>query len=233
MRTRTVWVTLALVSCLIVAAGRLLAWNTAGTLTYPLRAASPGVSASGNNTFGLPYVREEGLNTALDLMRDINGGNMSTGPCVVLSKFNKSTDTLATCARHFGGCAIVNFPLAAGDGMFVRVVSSVPYDFGGSHDPSLVLQLDAAQPGVSATGKNFIVLPYTAVAANALQLMEDIGGGSIAPVLSVSRFNAVSDTLETYTGRMGSPAPNPFSLQPGEAYFVAMATSVPYVPSHF
>ena len=63
--------------------------------------------------------------------------------------------------------------------------------------------------------------------------MQDIGGGSITPVLSVSRFNPATDTYTSYTGRMGSPALTPFALVPGEAYFVSMATTVPYTPSHY
>jgi len=95
-------------------------------------------------------------------------------------------------------------------------------------------RLNAPAPGVSATGKNTLSLPYFRQTGqnNAFDLILDIGGGAVTPVLSVSKFNEATDTFTVYTGRMGAPAVG-FSLAPGEAYFVNMASSVPYTPSHY
>jgi hypothetical protein len=215
--------------CVIVAAGGLLASNMGFKLNYRLNATSPGVSATGKNTLALPYFRQTGQNVAYDMIIDIGGG--SVGAVANVSKFNEINDTFTVYNGRMGAPA-VSFSLAAGEGYFVNMLSNVNYIVVGSHDPSLAIQLDAATPGVSATGKNFLAPPYNITATNAYALMLDIGSGSVAPILNVSKFNTINDTFTVYNGRMGAPAAS-FALAPGEAYFVNMSASVPYTPSHY
>jgi hypothetical protein len=110
--------------------------------------------------------------------------------------------------------------------------TNLDYIVVGAHDPSFAHSLEAPTPGVSLSGKNFVGPPYNIVATNALQMMQDIGNGSIAPVASIARYLAVSDGFAVYTGRMGSPAPN-FPILIGEAYFISMYTTTPWTPSHY
>jgi len=228
MRKKTLFATMTVALCVIVAAGGLLASNMGFKLNYRLTAPAAGVSNTGKNTLALPYFRHTGQNNAYDLILDIGGG--SVNPVLNVSKFNEANDTFTVYNGRMGAPA-VSFSLAAGEGYFVNMASNVNYIVVGSHDPSLAISLDAPSAGVSATGKNFLAPPYNITATNAYALILDIGSGSVAPVLNVSRFNTINDTFAVYNGRMGAPAP--FALAPGEAYFVNMASSVPYTPSHY
>lgn len=88
-----------------------------------------------------------------------------------------------------------------------------------------------ASSGGVGVGKQTLALPYKRKLGvnNAHQLMLDIGGGTITPVASISRFNTANDAFQVYTGRMGSPAQVPFALAPGEGYFVSMNSNTNYV----
>jgi hypothetical protein len=196
-------------------------------LNYRLNAPLAGVSNTGKNTLALPYFRQTGQNNALDLVLDIGSGTVAAVNSV--AKFNEINDTFTVYTARMGAPA--PFALAAGEGYFVNMASNVNYIVVGSHDPSLAISLDGPTPGVSNTGKNFLAPPYNITATNAHQLVLDIGGGVNTPILSVSKFVQANDTFLVYTDRMGAIAP--FPLAPGEAYFVNMASSVPYTPSHY
>ena len=90
--------------------------------------------------------------------------------------------------------------------------------------------LQALQAGVSLSGTNTLALPDNRQAGvnAASSLMNDIG---LANVTNVQKFLKTTDGLQVYTGRKGA-GPD-FALVPGEAYFVKMATTVNYVPSHY
>ncbi len=226
MSKRNVFVAVAVAVCVIAAAGGLLASNMGFKLNYQLTAnsASGGVG-SGKNTLSLPYFRQTGMNDALQLMQDIGGGSIT--PVASVSRFNEATDLFVPYTGRMG--AGTPFALAATEGYLVAMVSNTNYIVVGSHDPALSTSLDA--PGAPGTGKNFYAPPYNIVAANALQLMQDIGGGVITPVASVSQFNKATDLFVPYTGRMG--AGTPFALAPGQAYLVSMVSAVPYIASHY
>ena len=164
----------------------------------------------------------------MQLINDIGGGSVL--PVTSVSKFNEASDSFAVYTGRMGSPSGI-FALTAGEGYFVQMASNVNYIVVGSHDPSLAISLDAPGGG-SASGKNLLSPPYNITATNSLQLIQDIGGGSVLPVTSVSKFNAATDTFAVYTGRMGSPSAI-FALAPGEAYFVQMNTTVPYTPSHY
>jgi len=235
MRKKTLFAVVTVSLCAIVAAGGLLASNMGFKLNYRLTAgAGAGGAGTGKNTLALPYFRQTGLNDALQMMGDI--GNTGGGPNIVpvasTSRFLEVSDTFAVYTGRMGSPTAVPFALTAGEGYFVSMNSNTNYIVVGSHDPSLVISLDAAGAG-SLTGKNLLSPPYNITSTNALQMMQDIGGGSIVPVASVSRFLTATDTFAVYTGRMGSPTATPFVLSPGEAYFVSMVSTVPYTPSHY
>jgi hypothetical protein len=229
MSKKNVFVAVVLAVCVIAAAGTLLASNMGFKLNYSLLSAAPGVSQTGKNTLALPYFRQTGLNDSNQLILDIGGGVVT--PVTNVQRFNKVNDTFSVYTGRMGTPAPL-FPLVSGDGYFVAMNANVNYIVVGAHDPALAYTLNAAQAGVSATGKNFYAPPYNITAANSIQLILDIGGGVVTPVINVQRFNRVNDTFAVYTGRMGTPAPV-FPLTPGEAYFVAMNSTVPYIASHY
>ncbi len=235
MSTRTGRVTPAFAGILIALAalttgGAILASNMGFKLNYRLNGpASAGGLGTGKNLLSLPYFRQASIDSAYDLMRDIGDGSID--PVVSISRFDTGHDLFQVYTGRMGSPLSVPFALVAGEGVFVQMASNVNYIVVGSHDPSRVIELRSAGDG-SATGKNVFAPPYNVLAKNTLQLMQDIGGGVITPVLSISRFNASTDTFSVYTGRR-SPSPTPHVILPGEAYFVAMASTIPYRPSHF
>jgi len=231
MSKKNVFVAVVLTVCVIAAAGTLLASNMGFKLNYGLNATQGGVSASGNNTLALPYFRQTGLNDSLQLMSDIGSGSIV--PVNSVSRFNKINNGFTVYTGRMGSPSGVTFALVAGDGYFVNMGATLNYIIVGAHDPALNYTLNATQGGVSASGNNLYAPPYNITSTNSLQLMTDIGGGSIVPVNSVSRFLKLTNGYTVYTGRMGSPSGLSFVLSPGEAYLVNMASTVPYIASHY
>jgi hypothetical protein len=213
----------ALVTAL--AAGSLIASNMGFKLNYALTQQDGGVtSKTGRNTLALPDNRQSGLNTAKNLLDDIGFAQTAQ-----VDRFLEASDTLQTYTGRKGTPG-PDFSLAAGEGYFVKMNTTVNYIVVGSDDPALAYALNQPDGGVtSKTGRNFFAYNYHQTAATAKQLMDDIG---FAQTAQVDRFLKASDTLQTYTGRKGTPGPD-FSLVPGEAYFVKMNTTVSYTPSHY
>jgi 2-phospho-L-lactate guanylyltransferase (CobY/MobA/RfbA family) len=202
-------------------AGGLMASNMGFKLNYTLNQAAVGVSNSGTNTLALPDFRQSGLNDAKQLMDDIGFAQTQN-----VQKFLEASDTLQVyTGRKGGGTA---FALTAGEGVYVKMTTTVNYIAVGSDDPTVVYPLNAAQVGVSNSGTNFFAYNYHQTAGDAKALMDDIG---FANVQNVQKFLKASDTLQVYTGRKGGGTA--FALVPGEAYYVKMATTVNYTPSHY
>jgi hypothetical protein len=229
MRKKTLFAVITVAACVVVAAGGLLASNMGFKLNYRLNTTTPGVSLAGKNTLSLPYFRQTGMNDSIGLILDIGGGTVT--PVASVSRYNELTDAFAVYTGRMGTPA-PNFALTAGEGYFVSMTSSLNYIVVGSHDPSLQIQLETTTPGVSAAGKNLVATPYNITSTNSIQMMLDIGGGTVTPVASVSRYNPITDAFQVYTGRMGTPAPV-FALAPGEAYFVSMNSTIAWTPSHY
>jgi len=232
MRKKMLFAVMTVAVCVIVAAGGLLASNMGFKLNYRLNAsAGSGGVGTGNNTLSLPYFRQSAQNSALDLMLDIGSGSLA--PVLSVSKFNENSDTYLVYTGRMGATPAQNFSLTAGEGYFAKMASNVNYIVVGSHDPSLSISLDSVGVNGSNSGQNFFSPPYNITATKASQLMTDVGGGVITPVLSVAKFQAATDTYLVYTGRMGATPAQDFAIAPGEAYFVKMTSTVPYTPSHY
>ncbi len=226
MSKRNVFVAVAAAVCFVAAAGGLLASNMGFKLNYRLTSsAATGGVGTGKNTLSLPYIRQAGLNDARQLMLDIGGGSIT--PVAYVARYNEATDLFVPFTGRLGSGT--PFALQAGEGYLVAMNANTNYVVVGSHDPAHVTSLDA--PGAPGTGKNFYAPPYNIVAANALQLMQDIGGGVIAPVAGVAQFNKATDLFVPYTGRMGAGVP--FALAHGQVYLVSMNSAVPYIASHY
>jgi len=90
--------------------------------------------------------------------------------------------------------------------------------------------LSATLAGTSKTGTNTLALPDLRQTGlnTAKNLMDDI---TLANVTNVQKFIKSTDQYQSYTGRKGSGAD--FNLVPGEAYFIKMATTTNYTPSHY
>lgn len=84
----------------------------------------------------------------------------------------------------------------------------------------------------SKSGVNTLSLPYFRQAGldDAFALIQDIedGGPPFSKVISIGKFLEATDSLQAYTGRMGSPGAN-FALAGGEGYRVQMSADVNYV----
>ena len=221
MTKRTYIGVLTVALAVVLAAGGLLASNMGFKLNYPLVQTSVGVSASGTSTLALPDNRQAGINLASNLINDIGLVNVAN-----LQKFIEGTDGLQIYTGRKGSPG-ADFSLAAGEGYFVKMNTTVNYIVVGSHDPSFQHSLNAAGAG-SASGTNMFSYPYHSTATTASALQNDIG---LANVTNVQKFLKATDGLQVYTGRKGSGAD--FALVPGEAYFIKMGTTVNYIPSHY
>jgi len=86
-----------------------------------------------------------------------------------------------------------------------------------------------ADGGVTSnSGTNTIALPDNRQTGinNAQQLLADIG---LASCNNVQRHIKSNDSFLIYTGRLGAPATNNFTLTASEAYIVSMRTSTNYI----
>jgi hypothetical protein len=221
MNKKTFFGAMAVVTAVALTGSALVASNMGFKLNYSLTKASVGTSKTGTNTLALPDNRQAGLNTSKNLMDDIGFANVLS-----VQKFLEATDGLQVYTGAKGGQP--DFNLTAGDGVFVRMLADVPYIVVGSDDPALAYALNQAQVGVSKSGTNFFAYNYHQTAATSKTLMDDIG---FASVLSVQKFLKATDGLQVYTGAKGGQPD--FALVPGEAYFVRMAATVNYTPSHY
>jgi hypothetical protein len=233
MSKKNTYVVIAVALCAILAAGGILASNMGFKLNYPLNKTGTGGSKSGTNTLSLPYFRQTGLNDSIGLIQDIEGGGPPFSKVISVSKFLEATDSLQVYTGRMGSPGAV-FPLTAGEGYRVQMSADVNYIIVGSHDPSLSVSLDATGAG-SKSGTNDYAPPYNITAATSTDLIKDIEGVAAPPyskVVSVSKFLTGSDSLQVYTGRMGSPGAV-FNLVPGESYRIQMSVTVPYIASHY
>jgi len=210
---------MAVVTAVALTGSALVASNMGFKLNYTLSQSGAG-SASGTNTLALPDNRQTGMADAKNLMDDIGFAGVTA-----VSKFLAATDTLQSyTGRKSGGTA---FPLVAGQGLYVKMATTTNYIVVGSDDPAIAYVLSQSGAG-SASGTNFFAYNYHQTAADAKALMDDIG---FANVTAVSKFLKATDTLQSYTGRKSGGTA--FALTPGEAYYVKMATTVNYTPSHY
>jgi len=219
MTKKTFFGAMAVVTAVALTGSALVASNMGFKLNYTLSAPGAG-SNSGTNTLALPDNRQTGMADAKNLMDDIGFASVTN-----VQKFLAATDTLtAYTGRKAGGTA---FPLLAGSGYYVKMATAVNYIVVGSDDPAVAYALSAPGAG-SNSGTNFFAYNYHQTAADAKALMDDIG---FANVTNVQKFLKASDTLTAYTGRKAGGTA--FALTPGEAYYVKMATTVSYTPSHY
>jgi hypothetical protein len=219
MTKKTFFGAMAVVTAAALTGSALVASNMGFKLNYTLSQAGAG-SNSGTNTIALPDNRQTGLNDAKNLMDDIGFASTTN-----VQKFLAASDSLQSyTGRKGGGNA---FALNAGEGYYVKMATTVNYIIVGSDDPAIAYSLNAAGGG-SNSGTNFFAYNYHQTAADAKGLMDDIG---FANVTNVQKFLKASDSLQSYTGRKGGGTA--FALVPGEAYYVKMATTVAYTPSHY
>lgn len=218
MNRKTVVGAMLLTLAVVTTAGVLYASNMGFKLNYQLNAPQAGVSKTGLNTLALPDNRQSTVNNAKQLMDDIGFANVEN-----VQRFTKTSNTFQIYTGRGPG---TNFNLLAGEGYYVKMLTSVNYIVVGSDDPALATTLD--QPGgASKTGLNLFAYNYHQTAAQAKQLMDDVG---FASVENVQRFAKATNTFQIYTGR--GPGTN-FNLLPGEGYYIKMLTTTSYTPSHY
>jgi hypothetical protein len=219
MTKKTFLGAMAVVTAVALTGSALVASNMGFKLNYSL--TQPGaLPVDGTNVLALPDNRQTGLNDAKALMDDIGFNNVTN-----VSRYIKATNAFQTyTGRKNGGLA---FPLAAGEGYYVKMLTTTNYVIVGSDDPAITYNL--TQPGaLPVDGTNFFAYNYHQTAADAKALMDDIGFNNVT---NVSRYIKATNAFQTYTGRKNGGLA--FPLVPGEAYYVKMLTTVNYAPSHY
>lgn len=211
----------------VLVAGGLVASNMGFKNNYPLDAAGINGSATGTQSISLPYNQQTNINTAEDLINDIETVAGDPSAVSAVSRYLSASDSL----EGYTGFSGTNFSIVPGEGYLVTVNSSVNYIIVGSHAPQLPINLDGPGVNGSATGTTLWSYPYHSTAANAEDLINEINTAAGASVVgAVSRYLAGSDSLEGYTGFSGTN----FTLVPGESYFISVTASVGnWFPNHY
>jgi hypothetical protein len=212
-KKRSLTVLVVVLAAAVVLTGGLMASNMGFKLNRALLAASDPGSASGTQTLALPYNRQVGIDMASDLFKDA-AGKMNN-----LQKYDTATDGFVPYT--FG---TPDWPLVAGQGMFVKMAQNDNYIIVGSHDPSATVQLEATG-AASKSGTNLYAPPYHGTAALASQLFVELGPTNVQ---NIQRWDTSLDSLQPYTYGLAD-----YAINPGEAYFVKMAQTVAHSPSHY
>jgi hypothetical protein len=219
MTKKTFFGAMAVVTAVALTGTALVASNMGFKLNYALNQGGAGGSLTGQRTLALPDNRQTGLNDAKGLMDDIGSANVTN-----VQRWLIGTDVFA---QYTGRKTAPSTPfnLVSGEGILVKMLTTVNYIVVGSDDPSLVYQLKNS-PG---SGQNLYAYNYHQTATDAKSLMDDIGS---ANVTNIQRWLVGTDVFQQYTGRKTAPS-TPFTLTPGEAYLIKMLTTVNYTPSHY
>jgi len=92
----------------------------------------------------------------------------------------------------------------------------------------LNMTLNQTQAGTSKTGLNAVALPDNRQSGlnTAKNLMDDVG---FAQTSEIRRYNRLTDSYTTYTGRAPQTPTNDFALTSGDGYFVRMRTTTNYI----
>jgi hypothetical protein len=216
MKQRRVLALVVIAMAAIILTGGLMASNMGFKLNYTLTAQQSGVSAAGFQLIGLPYNQQVGINTAKDLLDDIDLGGVDA---VSLQKYNILSGGYDPYPGPGG-----DFTLSSAEGYFLGVNTSGPYIIVGSHNPGLTVQLKGQASGVSAAGFQLYSHPYHGVAASAKQFLDEIAPEGA----SIQKYNIQSGGYDPYPGPGGD-----FALVPGEAYFVGVSGDKNFIPAHY
>ncbi|MDH3628961.1 MAG: hypothetical protein OES25_15045 [Acidobacteriota bacterium] len=224
MRKSTFLVVAAGLAAALVAGG-LFASNMGFKLNYEIQDSVAAGGGSGQSTIALPFNQQTNIGDAFDLITDIN---TAAGGSVVaqVAQFDAQTNLLAS----YNGSIGTAFPILGGEGYVVQVTSLVNYVIVGSHDPSLVVALDAQGTNGSASGQNFIAYPYHSTSADAKDLIDEVDAAS-APgnTVAISFLSKTTNLLNSYNGSIGTA----FPLVAGESYVIQVLADVAWVPSHY
>ena len=225
MQKRQKWAIVLLSASALIAGGGVVASNMGHKHVAILKKAAAGVSKSGTNPFGLPYMTKPGIDTARDLFTDLLDHDVSVQN---IQKLNIASDSNAvyTYGRP-------DFALVAGEGYLVKVggtVAEQEYKVVGSHNPGTVIHLKKALSGTSKSGTNRITLPYNAVSGTARELFVEIEGErSGEQVQNIQRYDRATDQWAAYA--VGLPD---FPLKRGESYQVKIGVNdVDFTPEYY
>jgi hypothetical protein len=225
----------------VIATGGLVASNMGFKLNYPLLDSDNLGSESGNQTLGLPYNRQVGIDSASGLFRDIGTTISNCGaPCncvSTISRYDTATDVLFAYS-----CNGFDYALEPGTGLLIKVLQGKGGDYivVGSHNPATVINIacpgNAAAPltccgSANCSGNERYVHPYHAVSATAAELMTELGGFNF--VSTISRYDTGSDILIAYSAN-GFDYP----LVAGQSYLIKTLTStqpngIEFTPAHY
>jgi predicted anti-sigma-YlaC factor YlaD len=119
--TKRVFAVAAVGIAAVLVAGGLVASNMGFKANYHLDTIGSNGSVTGAQTLALPYNQQTGINTAQDLINDIN---TDAGAAVVdnVSRIVRTTDLKESYSLSVGG---TNFPLVPGEAYVIVVLNDV------------------------------------------------------------------------------------------------------------
>ena len=189
--------------------------------------AGPGPNSTGKHWIALPFhTHTPAISLAQDLC-DVIDPDLMANPLVV-GRYDKGTGTLISFGCGVDACPGADcFTVDPTEAYYVELIAPAAFSILGC-DSATTHEIELLDPTTSATGDNFVALPFTA----ALNLMtaEDMineinsSGGVVA---SASRYNPdpMVDGFEAYSLFSGGTN---FTIEAGRGYAVVMQVGVVY-----
>jgi hypothetical protein len=228
MSSKILWASVLGIAAVLIAGGVFasnMGFKINKGLGGPQANRSPTRASTGTQIISLPFNQQTNLANAEDLINDIGASIVNS-----VARYVRQDDSL----EFYTGSVGTNFTLIPGDAVYVVLSTDTPYIAVGSHDPGLSVALQGPQPNASpggfSSGTNGYAYPYHSVSSTAEELIIEIEAAVNGDVVnSISRYLSADDSLEFYTGSVGTN----FNLVPGEGYLINVTTDLSWVPAHY
>jgi len=171
----------------------------------------------------LPYV--SGYRTASDIANELTASKVA-----VIGKYDPTTGRTLLWYYFRGAWRGTDFPLQAGDGLFVSAVSSFAWSVVGVDSPQiLAFVANETRPKVYGVG-----LPYTGPYSRASDLVLEIEGSldgtANTKIARVERWDGPSQTLLSFAWTPAGWSGTDFALMPGEAVYLWVTADFAWQP---
>lgn len=184
-----------------------------------------GSSTSNVRWFSLPY--RSGYARASDIATELGPTRID-----VIAKWNPATQTPVLYYYFRGAWRGTDFPIAAGDGLYIGSKSAFSWVIVGT-DRAVTLSFTfnpSPMPNV-----NWVSIPFTGTYALASDLVRAIEGntgpGANTKIVEVVKWDAATQSIVRYFWTTGGWTGADFALSPGDGVYFRIVSSFTWVPS--
>jgi len=178
--------------------------------------------ASGTNVhwFSLPY--RSAYARASDIATELGPGRID-----VIGKWNPATQSSILYYWFRGAWRGTDFPIAAGDGLFLGSVSAFSWDIvGADRQVSRSFTLNAPPLG----NVHWFSLPYGMRYTTASQIVVDIEGGTTGAdrtyIIEIVKWDSATQSILRYYWQPSGWIGNNFSVAPGDGLYVTLVANL-------